>query len=275
MQDSTKQEGEYIRGAIGKMIAAKKLVLVESIGGPYSILHFSDGTKTTVGYTNKELNKRYKINTKMVRRGFYAVENEVEEIKGKGVLFQNRVIEFSRRAVWLLLFVVSVASAQNVAPVAVNDTINHCQNLYGIPYVIITPTANDIDEAGNKLIINSFTQPHVGDLLAEGNKGRFRYYFTPDSTSFDYTVKQLTYLSENSNLSNIATVFINAPRADYTYSGVYATNAKRYTCRSTTSGVVTISGTTREVNQVVYYGLLLPGTTIEPEEGGVFELKAK
>ncbi len=278
MQDSTKQKGADIRGRIGKTIAEKKLVLVESVGGPYSILHFSDGTKTTVSYTNKELNKRFQINTKMIRRGFYAVENEVEEVKGKGVIFQNKLIAFSRRSVWLLLFVVSFASAQNLAPVAKNDTLFSCINpVIKFDYIKIETQQNDYDPNSDRFVVSDFTTPNFGHLVADGNLGWFRYYpnLSGDSTAFQYRIKDIRRMNIGSLKSDFATVFIGKTKYEYVYSGMYLTNVTRETCRSLTSGTVNISGTTREINTVDTYGLLLPGTLIEPSDGGVFELKAR
>jgi len=157
-----------------KLFSEKKPILILS-KGEYSNIEFKDGTKCFAPYTHKELSRRFGIELKTVRRGVYADPKE-SVITENGIKIMNKEFKFSRRIAkaWacILLAILPLFSfCQNIAPVAVNDTVGLCKE--EIDYFIVI--LNDADANGDRLKLNTFTEPTSGNLVSASNTGMFRY----------------------------------------------------------------------------------------------------
>jgi hypothetical protein len=243
--------------------------------GEYSVVH-TDKESKTIAYTRANLEKKGLINLKMVRRGVYA-KPDSKRTAG-GILVKNTEFKFSRRAakLWLmLLFLPVFVFAQNTAPVAVPDTIKTC--IDDITYFSVV--RNDFDANGDKLMLNSFTDPVAGNLVSASNTGLFRYEWSPSvlNVTFNYTIRDLKFANIGSLVSNSALVTLEGA-TKYFYNGSYTGTNNRLTCVSRNNGAVSITGTTREANTAYQY-ILLEGSagavTISPGSGGAVEFKIK
>ena len=254
-----------------------KIVLLKSMG-EYSSVYTDSGENRTVSYTKTHLERKGFINLKMVRRGVYACEMSAEK-NGDFIKILNKQYKLSRRMkkLWILLLIIPFFGiAQNIAPVAVNDTIMTCIDE---PYTYFTVTSNDFDPNGDRIRLNSFTDPGSGELVSASNTGMFRYTWNLNNTSvnFSYTIRDLRFGNINTLVSNVANVKLDgSPK--YFYNGNYIVNTSRITCLSKNSGATTISGTTREINEAYQYILLdaaVGVVEITPSAGGVVEFKIK
>lgn len=261
-----------------KLFGSKTPALIIS-AGEYCTMYFTDGTSMMAGYTQKEIGRRYGVKLKMVRRGVY-VDPEKSEITEKGVKIMNREYNFSRRIakLWAIIAIAMFcvdSYSQNIAPIAVNDTLRLCNDIPSSFTVIL----NDTDANGDRLKLNYFSEPISGNLVSESNTGRFRYEFFPgvNNLTFQYNIKDLRFGNIGSLTSNMATVVLNGS-APYFYTGTYSGNNTRESCRSINTTSVNISGTTREKNEAFQHIILDAryGTvTISPDVGGSVELKIK
>lgn len=245
--------------------------------GNYAKVYLKDETSHLVPYTQKQLKIRFGLNLKMVRRGVYVNPN-MATVKNGIVNVLNKKFKPSRRlkVIWILLFcsLYNITFAQNTAPTAINDTLLVCNDQVHTFKV----TNNDYDVDGDRILLHSFTMPLQGDLVARGNQGNFRYIFgESDTTSFQYNLRDIRFAGIGSLTSNSATVKITgAPQ--YFYSGSYSGNNVRLTCRSSNTSSVTISGSTREINQS-FTSITLDasqGTVqLSPNSSGAIELSIK
>jgi hypothetical protein len=229
-----------------------------------------------VAYTRAFLERSGLVNLKMVRRGVYVPPN-TKKTKD-GVMVKNMEFKFSRRAakLWLLcLFMPFFALAQNTAPVAVADTIKTC--IEDVTYFSVV--RNDYDANGDRIMINSFSEPVSGNLVSASNTGNFRYEWNPTvlNVTFNYTLKDLKFANIGSLVSNSATVSLEGLNK-YNYTGSYSGTNTRLTCVSRNTAATTITGTARESNTAFQY-ILLDGAngavTISPSSGGMVEFKIK
>lgn len=252
-----------------------KIILLLS-RGEYSVVHTEQEAKT-IAYTRSNLEKRGLVKLKMVRRGVYAQEQSVKKTS-EGIMVKDMEFKFSRRAskMWLFfLFMPFLGFTQNTAPVANPDTIKTC--IDEITYFSVI--TNDFDANGDKLKLNSFTDPVAGNLVSASNTGLFRYEWNPSvlSVTFNYTLKDLIFANIGSLESNTATVTLEGA-TKFFYNGSYSGTNNRLTCLSRNSGAATITGTARETNTAYQY-ILLDGSagavTISPSIGGSVEFKIK
>lgn len=261
-----------------ELFASKDVTIMESDGN-YTHLTFSDGSKGYVAYTQKEIERRFSPNLKRVNRRV-SVKPDLAKVKGEKVRVGRRVFKFSRRMkmLWLILFASPFSlMAQNVAPVAVNDTLRVCNDQ---PSEFLV-TGNDTDANGDRLRLTSYNRPSSGDLVALSNTGYFVFdwsYATEDTLSFSYHVKDLRFGNVGSLESNLAYVTMYSA-APYYYTGTYSSGTNnRVTCISENSAAATITTTAREVNEAYQYILLdaTNGTVeISPASGGVVEFSIK
>lgn len=249
------------------------MLLISS--GEYSVIHTESETKT-VAYTRSYLEKKGLVKLKMVRRGVYVPPNSKKT--KQGVMVKDMEFKFSRRAakLWLFcLFMPFFCFAQNTAPVAVADTVKTCIDEATYFSVI----RNDYDANGDKIRINSFSDPVAGNLVSASNTGMFRYEWNPNvlNVTFNYTLRDLRFANIGSLESNSAQVVLEAANKYY-YTGSYSGTNTRTTCISRNSAATTISGTARETNTAYQY-ILLDGAngavTINPSSGGSVEFKIK
>lgn len=257
-------------------IREKEIAMILSDSN-YSIVHYSDGTFETSSYTQKAISKIRNEKFQMIRRGVYA-KKQYCEVDKPNVSIMGLSFKISRRmmAVWCIVMLISVpVFSQNIAPVAVNDTLLVCNDKLTYFNVL----SNDYDANGDKLVMFSFTEPTAGELVSASNTGNFRYEWNSNynSVNFQYVLKDLKSKGIGTLNSNTATVFLTSA-APYYYSGVYGGNNTRETCKSSNSGAVSITGTTVEKNTSYQYILLdaKNGTvTLAPSSGGSVSLLIK
>ena len=249
------------------------MLLISS--GEYSEVHTASESKV-IAYTRAFLERNKLVNLKMVRRGVYVAPNSKKT--KEGVMVKEMEFKFSRRAakLWLFcLFMPFFALAQNTAPVAVPDTIKTC--IEDVTYFSVI--RNDYDANGDRIILNSFSEPVAGNLVSASNTGNFRYEWNPSvlNITFNYTLKDLKFANIGSLVSNSAIVSLEGLNK-FNYSGSYSGTNNRLTCVSRNTAATTISGTTRETNTAFQY-ILLDGAngavTISPTSGGMVEFKIK
>lgn len=254
-----------------KLFGEKKPILMIS-KGEYSDCYFEDGERILLSYTQKEINRRFGIALKMVKRGVYVDEKEVEKTE-KGIKIMNKEFNFSRRMAkaWACLLLITLpflSFSQNTAPVAVNDTLHLCNDEINY-FSVIT---NDTDANGDRLKLNYFSDAIFGNLVSASNTGMFRHEFDTLGTTdtFEYNVKDLRFANIGSLTSNTAYVELNG-RPKYYYTGTYTGTTIRETCLSINTGAVTISGTTIEEN-TAFKSITLDGSIgvveIAPTAGG-------
>lgn len=242
--------------------------------GTYTHVTFSDGSRHCVSYCQTELERRFRLGLTRVNRQVSA-KKEFVKVFDDGVKLSRKKYKFSRRMKvnWLILLIFCgiTATAQNNAPTAKNDTLKVCNDVVTSFSVL----SNDFDIDGDRIMLRAFSNPSNIDIVAIGNTGNFRLNATGDvgTFNFGYTIRDLKFANIGSKTSSAIVYIITS--SPYIYSGNYTTTNNRTACRSSTSGVVTISNGARETMIVDTYGELLPGTTITASGGGVFELKPK
>ena len=247
----------------------------------YTVVHFADGSKTISGYTKKVVRKcvlRSKDLTE-VRRGVEVAKSKANVIDQKISAF-GKSFDISRRKMsnWIVSIIAALVSfssfAQNIAPVAVNDTITVCNDETATFRVV----NNDYDPNGDRVLLHSFTRPGTGDLVARGNQGNFNYIFGgSDTTSFSYKLIDVRFAGIGRLQSNTGFVKLKGAAA-YEYAGTYLTSNNRLTCKSRNVAAVTITGSVREVNES-FTSITLDAAEgavlLAPSAGGVVELRIK
>lgn len=261
---------------------SKKVPVIglESVGN-YTNVYFKDGKRVLSAYTSKIVRNKLDTDFLIVRRGVYVnpdfVKQDCDFVKLGDTLFKISRRNLTKWVAALVFCLTSYVSfSQNVAPVAVNDTLLVCNDI--LTYFSVV--ANDYDTNGDRLRLSSFIKPASGDLVAASNTGQFRFdwsYALSDTISFSYHIKDLKFGGLNSLESNSATVTLYSA-APYFYSGTYTGTNTRLTCRSENNSSTTINTTARETNEAYQYILMDAnyGTvTIAPGTNGVVEFKIK